>query len=105
MVIKSVSSVSMARIMGCFFAVFGLLAACAMCLIELAIRGGYFEATPSPTPLPPPAVLMMVIAAPPSWGACGYVVGIVVALLFNAFASIVGGLEVGLQNSAPSEGE
>ena len=100
MVVKRIDSCSLARITGCLFAVVGLLGGCVLLIFVL---GGLFEAPSGGQSSP--LIFVLPLLLPVAYGAVGYVLGIAIALLYNSFASIIGGVVVEIRGGDPAERE
>lgn len=95
MIIKRVGPVSVAKIGGVLYAVFGLIAGAIMSLIGIAgafampeegagIFGALFG-------------VAAIVVLPIVYGVLGFVTTLVAALIFNAAADLVGGIELEVQ--------
>ena len=95
MVINRIGPLSCARIAGALYAVIGLIAGAFLSLFSLA---GAFGGLSSDSALP--AALFgvgSIIILPIFYGVIGFVGSLVGAALYNAVASVVGGIEIDLQ--------
>jgi hypothetical protein len=92
MVIKSVGVLSVGKVLGCVYAVLGLIIGGLFSSISLATdvaEGGHAQG--------PAAVLSgvgAIILLPIVYGVVGFIGGIIVAALYNVVASIVGGIAI-----------
>ena len=94
MIIRRVDALSVGKVMGCLYFVFGLIA------------GGFFSllallgAAAGPRRGGLPEVLFgvgAVVIIPVFYGAIGLIVGLISGALYNVIASVVGGIEIELQ--------
>jgi hypothetical protein len=91
-IIKAVGVMSVAKIMGMIYACMGLLAAPIFLLIGLA---GSFAGQQN-NPLAGMFGVVGALVLPFVYGAMGFVMGAIGALLYNLFAKLVGGIELEL---------
>ncbi len=93
MVVKSVGVLSVGKVMGCVYALFGLIGGGLFTLLSLAglAIGG---------PDAGPAALLFGVGAivilPVFYGVMGFIGGIIAAAFYNLVASIAGGIEIEL---------
>lgn len=96
MVIRSIDSVSVGKVLGCLYAMVGVLIGGVFALISLlgvglgANGNGNANAVGIAAGLGVAALIIF----PVMYGAFGFIGGIIMALLYNATASMVGGIEV-----------
>ena len=96
MVLKRIGPISVAKIAGTIYAIFGLILGAVLSVISMIglAAGGSSEA---------PAIAGMmfgvgaVIWLPLFYGAAGFVASLIGAALYNVFANLVGGIELQLE--------
>ena len=105
MELKSVGVLSAGKIMGALGALGGLLGAAMFALLSLA--GGVIQQQQAGgNGLPIPAIFFgvgSIIILPILYGIFGFIGGMIYALLYNLVAMLVGGLELELRPTAPSQ--
>lgn len=89
MILKSVGVFSAAKVMGCLYALMGLIIGGLFSLIALAGMGAGGRNGPEALFFGAGAV----IAIPIGYGILGFIGGIISAVLYNIVASVAGGLE------------
>lgn len=98
MVLKSIGVMSAAKVVGVLYAVMGLLIG--------VVFGAIFSIVPAmasgpdgqvPGWLAPMFGLGAIVFLPVLYGICGFVGGAIAALIYNALAGIIGGLELRLE--------
>jgi len=94
MIIKSVGVLSVGKVMGCIYAVFGLIAGGLFSLISLAgaAIGGQNQGGPAALFFGVGAIIFFPIL----YGVMGFIAGIIGSALYNLIASLIGGIEVEL---------
>jgi hypothetical protein len=101
MIVKSVGVLSVGKMLGCLYALLGLLIGGLLSLIALA--GAAAGANKQGIP----AMLFgagAVIVIPIFYGVIGFIGGIISAALYNVVASAIGGIEIELiRGETPSE--
>ena len=97
MVIKSVGVLSVGKMLGCLYAVFGLIVGAFVALLSIvgvAAAGDRDGAA---------GMLLgvgMVVIAPLIYGVIGFILGIIMAAVYNLVAGIAGGIEINLVQAA-----
>ena len=102
MVIRRFGVLSVAKIWGTLYALFGLIAGVILALISLA--GGFASMATQENGGPGAFMGIFfgvgaVIFAPLFYGALGFIVGLIGSALYNWLAGMVGGIEVELQGA------
>ncbi len=95
MMIRSVGIFSVGKVFFCLYALIGLMAGAVFSLV--AVAGA---AVGGAGPMEMVFGLGAVIIMPIFYGLAGFIGGIVVALLYNLVASLVGGIEIQLTRPA-----
>ena len=101
MVLKSIGVLSAAKIVAVMYAVMGLIAGlffgAIFSLIPMAADGGAGE---MPTWLAPMFGMGAIIIMPIVYGVMGFCIGAIGAVIYNALAGVLGGVELRLEPSA-----
>ena len=104
MILKSIGVLSCGKMMGIVYAILGLVVGGFFALFSLA--GVAFQQAPDGNARMMPfmafgaaAVVILSIL----YGIIGFIGGIILALLYNAVASVVGGLELDFQSNQPHQ--
>jgi hypothetical protein len=100
--IKSVSVMSVAKVMGLIYGALGLLIVPIFLVVGLASSMAVKQAQQTtgsnfPAALGPVFAILMAIAAPIMYGLIGFVTGAISALIYNLIAGWVGGIEMELE--------
>jgi hypothetical protein len=95
MVIRRVGVLSVGKVFGALYCVFGLLAGLVVALISVL---GVAVANQQPGAKLPPAILGVgaVVIFPVFYGVAGFIVGLIGAAFYNIAAGFVGGIELDL---------
>lgn len=104
MILKSIGVLSCGKMMGIVYAILGLFVGGCVALISLsgvAIQ----QAQGGNGPMMPfmGVGVAAVILFPIFYGIIGFIGGLILALLYNAVASLVGGLELDFQSTQPRQ--
>jgi hypothetical protein len=96
--LKSVGVLSVAKVMGCMYAIIGLIAMPFILLISLlgAMAGN------KENPLGAMGATVVAIMMPFIYGALGFVGGAIMAALYNLMARFIGGIQLELHAAAPT---
>ncbi len=99
MILKRVGVLSVGKVLGCMYAVLGLIGGALFALVSLlgATLGDHGSALPGAG-----LGVLAIIFFPILYGVLGFVGGVIAAALYNGFAGMVGGIEVEL--SGPGSG-
>ena len=99
MVLRSVGVSSCGKVMGCLYALMGLLLGAMVALVSV-VGGlaGHAQGGQGMGPMMVPMFLGAgaIVIAPIMYGICGFVGGIVAAALYNFVAAMVGGIELSI---------
>ncbi len=98
MVLKKIGPLSLAKIAGIIYVVIGLLVG--VFISMLALLGVFASSMAADSPGPIVGMFLgvgAIIVFPIFYGVLGFIMGAVVAWLYNVFAGIVGGIELDLQ--------
>ena len=93
MVVKSVGVLSVGKVLGCLYALFGLIFGGLFTLISLA---GFAVGGPDAGPAALLFGVGAIIILPVFYGVMGFIGGIISAAFYNLVASIAGGIEIEL---------
>jgi hypothetical protein len=106
MILKSVGVVSVGKVLGCLYALLGLIVGAVISL--LAMAGLAVGRPPQNQPQGVAAIIMgvgAIIVLPIFYGLVGFIGGIISAALYNLVASVVGGIELELRSDANDDWE
>ena len=95
MIVKRLGVASVARIYGAITAAFGLLAG--LIFAMASVLGAGFSETSEGAMFAPILGIGAIVVLPIIYGVMGLVGGAIGALLYNAFAGMVGGVELDLE--------
>ena len=95
MVIKRLGPLSLAKLSGALYAIFGLIFGCVFSLIAMA--GGFAADAAEGAGLGAMIGVGAVVLFPLLYGAMGFVFSLMAAWLYNMVAGMVGGIEVDIQ--------
>jgi hypothetical protein len=97
MVITKVGALSLGKVMGVTYALFGLLIGGCLALVSLA-GAGFASASSDDSGMPAMFGAMFgvgaVILAPIFYGVMGFIGGLIGALIYNVVAGMIGGVEL-----------
>ena len=102
MVVRSVGVLSAGKIMGVIGALGGLIGGAMIAL--MSVLGGAMHQPAAGGGAHFPAAFLgvgAIIAMPIIYAICGFIVGLIYALLYNFAAGIIGGLELELEPQSP----
>lgn len=94
MVIRSVDSMSLAKVLSCLYAIVGVMLGAVFAVLALVGAGMPGNANPNAGGMMAVFGVASLILFPLIYGAMGFVGGIIMALLYNTTASMVGGIEI-----------
>src|SRR4030067_2628526 len=98
MILKKIGPFSLAKIGGIIYAVLGLLVG--IFISMLAVLGGFASSLTSESSSPIIGMFLgvgAIIILPIFYAILGFIIGAIVAWLYNVFAGVVGGIELDLQ--------
>ena len=101
MVVRRIGAVSVAKMAGALYAIGGLLAGLMFFLVSLIIPA-FIPETQTGAPLF--AILFgvgAVVILPLIYGLAGFIMALIAALLYNALAGLIGGVQLELENGPP----
>lgn len=101
MVIRKVGAVSLGKIMGIIYAVFGLIAGAILTLVSLMGASAQGEGSAFGALMGVGAIIILPII----YGVMGFIAGIISALIYNVAAGWVGGIDLeveGATHAAPA---
>jgi hypothetical protein len=102
MVVRRIGAVSVAKMAGALYAIGGLLAGLMFSLVSLIIPAFIPEGQ-----LGAPLFAIVfgvgaVVILPLLYGLVGFIMALIAALLYNALAGLIGGVQLELENEPPS---
>ena len=95
MIIRRIGPMSIARLSGMLYAVFGLVAGGIISLVAMA--GGFGADSGGATPFGGIIGVGAVLVLPICYGLLGFVASLIAAWIYNVAAGVVGGIEVDIQ--------
>ena len=95
MVLKRIGPVSVARISGTIYAIFGLVIGAILSAVSLA--GMAMQPAEGPAIAAQMFGVGAIIWLPLLYGAVGFIASLIAAALYNVFANLVGGIELQLE--------
>ena len=100
MILRRIRPLSVAKVAGVLYAFLGLLLGCVFALISLA--GGFASEEPAGPVLGMFFGVGAVILMPVFYGGLGFLMSLLMAALYNMVAGWVGGIEIQLEERAPT---
>ena len=99
MIVTRIAPVSLAKILGCLYAIMGLIFGAILAVVTSLV--GQFG--PSEQAMPPFMSMMFgvgsIVFLPLFYGVLGFIGGVVSALVYNLAAKAMGGIEIDVQDS------
>ena len=102
MIVKSVGVLSVGKVLGCLYAMLGLIIGGFLTLLSLAgAAAGGRDAGPAALLVGVGAIVII----PVIYGGIGFIGGIIMAALYNVVASVIGGIEFELKRTVNDRAE
>ena len=95
MIIRRIGPMSIARLSGMLYAVFGLVLGATISLVAMA--GGFGSESQGPAPFGGIIGVGAVLVLPICYGLLGFIASLIAAWIYNIAAGVVGGIEVDIQ--------
>src|SRR5689334_2508668 len=101
MIVKRIGPLSAARIAAALYGIAGLVVGTAIAL-RVATGQAASDAMPMGGALAAPIGAAAVIVLPIVYGISGFLAALITAVLYNALATIMGGIEIELESTTPT---